>query len=58
MAMSGVKVNDECIKMWEKLKSQKIKACNFKLSSNLKERWRGMRIGGFNWKQRRGEEKS
>jgi len=37
MAMSGVKVNDECIKMWEKLKSQKIKACNFKLSSNLKE---------------------
>jgi len=37
MAMSGVKVNDACIKMWEQLKSKKIKACNFKLSSNMKE---------------------
>merc|ERR1712110_1389642 len=37
MAMSGVKVNDACIKMWEQLKSKKIKACNFKLSDNLKE---------------------
>lgn len=37
MAMSGVKVNDQCIKMWEQLKSKKIKACNFKLSPNLKE---------------------
>ena len=35
--MSGVKVNDACIKMWEQLKSGKIKACNFKLSDNLKE---------------------
>jgi cofilin len=37
MAMSGVKVNDQCIKMWEQLKSKKIKACNFKLSKDLKE---------------------
>jgi len=37
MAMSGVKVNDACIKKWEELKSQKIKACNFKLSKDLKE---------------------
>jgi len=37
MAMSGVKVNDQCIKMWEKLKSKKIKACNFKLTDNYKE---------------------
>jgi len=37
MAMSGVKVNDACVKKWEDLKSQKIKACNFKLSDNLKE---------------------
>lgn len=35
--MSGVKVNDACIKMWEQLKGGKIKACNFKLSDNLKE---------------------
>lgn len=35
--MSGVKVNDACIKMWEQLKTKKIKACNFKLSDNLKE---------------------
>ena len=25
MAMSGVKVNDQCIKMWEEMKAQKIK---------------------------------
>ena len=25
MAMSGVKVNDECVKMWEQLKMKKIK---------------------------------
>ena len=25
MAMSGVAVNDQCIKMWEKLKLKKIK---------------------------------
>ena len=37
MAMSGVKVNDACIKKWEELKAQKIKACNFKLSDNMKE---------------------
>lgn len=37
MAMSGVKVNDACIKQWEALKSKKIKACNFKLSDNMKE---------------------
>merc|ERR1712226_1516274 len=37
MAMSGVAVNDQCIKMWEKLKLKKIKACAFKLSSNLPE---------------------
>ena len=37
MAMSGVKVNDACVKKWEELKMQKIKACNFKLSDNLKE---------------------
>ena len=37
MAMSGVKVNDQCIKMWEQLKSKKIKACNFKLTDNFKE---------------------
>ena len=37
MAMSGVKVNDACIKMWEQLKTKKIKACNFKLADNLKE---------------------
>ena len=35
--MSGVKVNDACIKKWEELKAQKIKACNFKLSDNMKE---------------------
>lgn len=35
--MSGVKVNDQCIKMWEQLKSKKIKACNFKLTDNFKE---------------------
>jgi len=35
--MSGVKVNDACIKMWEQLKTKKIKACNFKLADNLKE---------------------
>lgn len=37
MAMSGVKVNDACIKQWELLKQGKIKACNFKLSDNMKE---------------------
>lgn len=37
MAMSGVKVNDACIKQWEALKAKKIKACNFKLSDNMKE---------------------
>jgi len=37
MAMSGVKVNDACIKQWELLKAKKIKACSFKLSANSKE---------------------
>lgn len=37
MAMSGVKVNDACIKQWEALKAKKIKACSFKLSDNNKE---------------------
>lgn len=37
MAMSGVQVNDQCIKMWEQMKSNKIKACMFKLSPDFKE---------------------
>merc|ERR1712018_454070 len=37
MARAGVAVNNQCIKMWEKLKLKKIKACAFKLSSNLQE---------------------
>lgn len=37
MAMSGVSVNDACIKMWEQMKTSKIKACMFKLSDNYKE---------------------
>jgi len=37
MAMSGVTVNDACIKMWEQMKTGKIKACMFKLSDNFKE---------------------
>merc|ERR1712123_51857 len=37
MAMSGVSVQDQCVKMWEKLKTSKIKACLFKLSDNNKE---------------------
>jgi len=35
--MSGVQVNDQCIKMWEKLKTSKIKACMFKLSDKMNE---------------------
>jgi len=35
--MSGVTVNDACIKMWEQMKGTKIKACMFKLSSNFQE---------------------
>jgi len=37
MAMSGVSVQDQCVKMWEKMKTSKIKACQFKLSDNNKE---------------------
>merc|ERR1711990_1316411 len=37
MAMSGVTVQDQCVKMWEKMKTSKIKACQFKLTANNKE---------------------
>ena len=37
MAMSGVSVEDQCVKMWEKMKTSKIKACQFKLSANNKQ---------------------
>merc|ERR1711970_1383588 len=37
MAMSGVTVQDACVKMWEKMKTSKIKACQFKLTANNKE---------------------
>lgn len=35
--MSGVTVDDKCVQMWELLKQRKIKACNFKLTKDMKK---------------------
>jgi len=37
MAMSGVAVDDECIQMWEKMKTKKIKSCRFMMDSAMKK---------------------
>jgi len=37
MAMSGVSVDDKCVQMWELLKQRKIKACNFRLTKDMKK---------------------
>jgi len=37
MAMSGVTVQDQCVKMWERMKTSKIKSCQFKLTKDNKQ---------------------
>lgn len=37
MSMSGVAVDDECVKIWQLLKTKKIKAANFKLTSDFRK---------------------
>lgn len=37
MAMSGVTVDDECVKIWQMLKTKKIKCANFRLTPDFKK---------------------
>lgn len=37
MSMSGVTVDDECVKVWQLLKTKKIKAANFRLTPDYRQ---------------------
>jgi len=37
MSMSGVSVDDECVKIWQAMKTKKIKCANFKLTPDYKK---------------------